>query len=227
MNLTGQTFNFWRVIQPTKGRPYYYDCECLKCGEIYQVYQNTLKNGKGKMCRACATKERAEKSRVVHDEIIGKWFGRLNVTGWTTDSKNRTVYICQCKCGNKITVPYDLLINGKTSSCGCLRSDMSKKSIEKTYDRMRSTQKNARIDGTIAYTLTDKAPKSSSTGAVGVSKMASGKYRAYINLAGKQHHLGTFGTLSEAIEARKGGEEKYFKPIIEKYEENKKSHSPE
>ena len=82
---------------------------------------------------------------------------------------------------------------------------------------MLENQSKAQIDGTVAYTLDSKTSKNSATGVTGVSKMKNGKYRAYINLARKQIHLGVFGTLSEAAQARKEAEEKYYKPILDKY----------
>lgn len=220
MDLTGQTFNFWRVIKPTENKKYYYDCECLKCGKIYSVFQSSLKNGKSKMCRSCYGKEHGERQRVVHEEIIGKRFGRLTVLDWKINENNRTVYICQCDCGNETTAIYSDLISGKKSSCGCLRVDMASQSIKETYKPMRDKQKIAQVDGTVAYTLDSKTSKNSVTGITGVSKMASGKYRAYINLARKQIRLGTFKTLEEAAEARKEAEEKYYRPILDRYKDN-------
>ncbi|MEK2534372.1 hypothetical protein WN873_02115 [Tetragenococcus halophilus] len=219
MDLSEKTFNYWRVLRPSDGKKYYYDCECLKCGKIYQVYQNTLKNGKGKMCRACAGKERAEEQREIHQEIIGKQFGRLTVTGWTKGKKNRTVYTCDCACGNKTTVGYNELVTGKKSSCGCLRKDEAIKRIEQTYEPMYKKQKEAQIDGTIAYELDAKVSKNSKTGINGVSKTNKGKYRAYINLARKQYHLGIFETLEEAKQARKEAEKKFYEPILKKYKD--------
>lgn len=50
-----------------------------------------------------------------------------------------------------------------------------------------------------------------------VSQMKSGKYRAYINLKRKQHHLGVFDTLEEAEKARKEAEKELYKPVIKRY----------
>ncbi|MEK0176940.1 hypothetical protein WN867_07865 [Tetragenococcus halophilus] len=217
MDLSGKIFNYWRVLRPSDGKKYYYDCECLKCGRIYSVYQSTLKNVKGKMCKECAAKEHAEAQREIHDEIIGNKFGRLTVIGWKIDKNNRTVYTCNCTCGNKTTVGYTDLVTGKKSSCGCLRKDESSKRIERTYEPMYKKQKDAQIDGTIAYGLDAKVSKNSKTGINGVSKTKKGKYRAYINLARKQYHLGIFETLNEAKEAREEAEKKYYDPIKDKY----------
>src|SRR5699024_1552838 len=207
MDLTGQTFNFWKVIKPSENKKYYYDCECLKCGKIYSVFQSSLKNGKSKMCRKCYGKAHGERQRVIHKEIIGKKFGRLTVLDWKINEKNRTVYVCQCDCGNKTTAPYDMLVSGKKSSCGCLRAENSRKSIKDTYKPMLDNQSKAKINCTVAYTLESKTSKNSATGVTGVSKMKNGKYRAYINLARRQIHIGVFQTLSEAVQARKEAEE--------------------
>lgn len=49
------------------------------------------------------------------------------------------------------------------------------------------------------------------------------RFRATLYLRGKQVYLGTFDTVEEAAEARKQGVEKYFKPIIEEFEREKKT----
>jgi len=173
------------------------------------------------MCIKCANRNRPRK---IHEEIIGKKFGRLTVTGWTTRrnsaGKNQTIYICECECGNATTATYDhLVVRRKKQSCGCLKSEISKKTIRKTYKKIREEQAKASIDGTIAFTLDAKVSKNSKTGVKGVSKLKNGRFRAYINLARKQRHLGTFDSLEEAAAARKEAEEKYFKPILAKYKE--------
>lgn len=47
------------------------------------------------------------------------------------------------------------------------------------------------------------------------------KWVAYLKLQNRNISLGTFNTKEEAIEARLRGEEKYYKPIIEKYKKMK------
>lgn len=44
------------------------------------------------------------------------------------------------------------------------------------------------------------------------------KWEAYIKLRYKHIYLGAFDTIEEAIQARLDGENKYYKPVIEKYE---------
>jgi hypothetical protein len=43
------------------------------------------------------------------------------------------------------------------------------------------------------------------------------KWRANIMIQGKRYWLGSFYTFNEAVEARKEAEEKYYKPIISKF----------
>lgn len=213
--MIGKIFGFWRVIHPDENRPYHYMCECLKCGTTHSVSKSALKLGKSTMCRACARKNGTRK---IHYEIIGKKFGRLTVTGWEIDEKNRTIYTCDCDCENTTTASYnELVVTKKKQSCGCLKSEVNRETIKKTYGPMRETQEKAQIGGTLAYALDAKVSKNNKLGVKGVSKMSNGKYRAYLNLARKHHHLGIYNTLDEAIQARKEGEDKYFKPILDKY----------
>lgn len=161
--------------------------------------------------------------RKVHEEIIGKKYpdSRLFVDSWGIDHKNRTIYHCTCECGNKIDTSYDHLQRGKTKSCGCLRVETSRKAIQQTYQKVDEIQKLARIDGSSAISLTQKVSKNSTTKIKGVSKTKYG-YRAYINVARKQIHLGSFDTLEEAKHARMLAEEKYYQPILEEFNERLK-----
>lgn len=43
------------------------------------------------------------------------------------------------------------------------------------------------------------------------------KYKAFIFLKGKKIYLGSYKELADAAKARKEAEEKYYKPIIDKY----------
>lgn len=57
-------------------------------------------------------------------DLSGERFGRLIAlynTGERTKHRN-VIWHCLCDCGNEIDVPSNALINGNTSSCGCLRN---------------------------------------------------------------------------------------------------------
>ena len=69
----------------------------------------------------------------VHD-VVGRTFGELKVTGYNgrwydktlAGDKMRHSYLCQCSCGNEVTVRRQCLLNGMTKSCGCLRRESKK-----------------------------------------------------------------------------------------------------
>lgn len=59
-------------------------------------------------------------------DMIGKHFGRLTVIRENGKSKNGSLmYLCECECGNFVTVRGISLRNGDCRSCGCLRKEVS------------------------------------------------------------------------------------------------------
>lgn len=66
-------------------------------------------------------------------DLTGEKFGRLYVQyikGKTKDNK-RYIYHCICDCGNECDKLGELLSNGKTKSCGCLKSETVSKNHKK------------------------------------------------------------------------------------------------
>jgi len=61
--------------------------------------------------------------------LIGQQFGRLTVkafAGYSEDTKlNKPKWLCQCSCGNEVTVQTGNLTGGKTKSCGCFGREMA------------------------------------------------------------------------------------------------------
>ena len=57
-------------------------------------------------------------------DLTGKRFGKLTVVEKLPESNKfkRWLYKCKCDCGNEIIVPSNSLINGQTTSCGCVNS---------------------------------------------------------------------------------------------------------
>jgi hypothetical protein len=53
-------------------------------------------------------------------------FGRLTVVARVgSDRRGRAAWLCQCACGNQVTVIGKNLINGNTKSCGCYSRERS------------------------------------------------------------------------------------------------------
>ena len=61
-------------------------------------------------------------------DLTGQIFGRLTVLEF---DKNRqgNYWICQCSCGNFVSVYSHSLLSGATRSCGCYRDDVSKNRV--------------------------------------------------------------------------------------------------
>jgi hypothetical protein len=145
------------------------------------------------------------------DDLTGKRSGRL-VAIKLLDEKSfeNNVWLCRCDCGNycKVSTAHW----GTTKSCGCLRTEIL------TADLVEDTR---------LRNLTAKRPQRSGkdSGVKGVVwDKENNKWRAQIGLQGKHIHLGRYSDLEEAIRVRKEAEEKYFKPILDKYKKGDEKH---
>lgn len=145
------------------------------------------------------------------NEYIGKKFKMLTVLEKTDKraSNGSLLYKCQCDCGN--IVYYSLGDVKKNTSCGCWRK--SKGRIDNIKASMKCFENTS-----IRVLENRKLNQNNTSGYSGVSfNKNKNKWQAYMKLQYKNICLGTFATKEEAIEARKKGEEIYFKPLIEKY----------
>lgn len=114
----GDVVNSFTVISPEekiKGH-YYYRCKC-ECGNIREVLANDLARGKSKSCGCRNTKVR-----------VGQEYGRLKVERRlkTRSKSGLFLWICKCRCGNKITLDSHQLVTMKYPSCGCINGLVDK-----------------------------------------------------------------------------------------------------
>lgn len=130
IDLTGQDFGYWHVIERApndpKGRARW-KCKCTACGKEKEVAGGHLRAGRSTNC-GCI---RAEKFRLsnIKDET-GKDYGYLHVERMaSTEEKPRNdrtgvYWVCTCtKCGRENVIVFgDYLRNGDTKSCGCMIS---------------------------------------------------------------------------------------------------------
>lgn len=151
----------------------------------------------------------------VFNDITGKRFGRLVVTGVSRETKyGKRLWHCQCDCGSQSDIPRFMLVDGSVKSCGCLQKETQLKNIAVAQNKVRIEDSR---DGTRKSMLTAKTSKSNTSGHKGVSwDKKQKKYVSYIYFKRKKIYLGIFDTLEAAVVARKKAEEKYFKPILEK-----------
>ena len=69
-------------------------------------------------------------------DLTGQRFGRLTVISLNKEvskQKKATYWNCRCECGNEIIVRGDNLRNGRTTSCGCYKDEMSSKKLKEKW----------------------------------------------------------------------------------------------
>lgn len=171
-----------------------YNFICKYCGTQFQ-----LKTKDRKYCsRRCVCAKMSQEHIKEYREFVGKRFGRLVVVERECKDKRHPHLICNCDCGKQISVNAEQLLTGKTKSCGCMR-------IEKTF-----------VEDTSLNTIRSKVRTDNTSGVKGVKKQKN-KWIAYITFKKRHYNLGTFENKEEAIKARRDAEEKFFKPILKKY----------
>lgn len=93
-------------------------CQCA-CGNLTTVSSTHLMRPNG--TRSCGCLKHQLSPSLI--DLTGQTFGRLKVLRRDeTAPGSRIKWICQCKCGNTVSVLSSSLRNGKTKSCGCSQS---------------------------------------------------------------------------------------------------------
>lgn len=155
-------------------------------------------------------------------DITNQTFGSLTVIERAGKTKtDNALWRCRCDlCGNdNVIARGTTLRRGEITSCGCDKKER--------MDKVRAILQNEMtIDGVSVPKIKQKVRADSGTGKKGVTRRnRKGRvtYEAYINVKGKRIYGGEFANESDALAARERLEKQYFDPIIEKYEQSKKS----
>ncbi|MDM8312761.1 AP2 domain-containing protein [Clostridium cadaveris] len=162
-------------------------------------------------CTAHGIENPCEEARKKLDKNIGLSFGRLTIIEKTNKKTGNggQFYKCKCECGKIKDIGIRYLKRGYTLSCGCLNRENSLEKVKK-MKYFEGTQIEVIKKNTIK--------KNNKTGVNGVYfDKRRNKYVASIKIQRVKHHLGSFTTLDEAKKAREKAEEKYFKPLIDKF----------
>lgn len=118
------------------------------------------------------------------------------------DKNGKTLWKCQCSCGNECFYKTSDLTSGRVASCGHLQKEKAAELCRKAFDKLE--HKNGSCLN--AYNASEK--KSNSSGIKGVTWYGkTGKWRAQIRFAGKNYHLGLYENLNDAKAARSVAEE--------------------
>ena len=174
-------------------------CNC-DCGtKNYSCNFSLLKCGNLSSC-GCLSHKKMEEHKDYND-LTGKKFGFWTVL-YNTGRKNKAGYLYMCECSCKKHTRKEVvstnLVNGHSTSCGCLQ-----------INGTNLISLKSRVSGTVN--------KNNSSGINGVYwNIGVKKWVAYITFQGKKMHLGCFPTKGEAYTARKDAEDKYYIPLLEK-----------
>lgn len=182
-------------------------------------------------------------------DLTGQRFGRLVVVKEAPNKSGRIRWVCLCDCGKEHTTYAKLLRNGGCISCGCYRNELATKRLKSIPLQVQKERgfklgsKYGKITGKVTgpinvkkmivsnkkYNLKEntnlgriaskKMQKNNISNVKGVHKNLNGYWIANISFKKEKIYLGCFKNKQDAIKARKEAEEKYFKPILEKYSE--------
>ena len=142
--------------------------------------------------------------------VQGQTFGNLTAVCPTNYrvKKGGVIWACQCTCKEITYVAVDNLLSGNTKSCGCLRDE----------NRAPLSESLHFVDGTCVEVIEKRKHRSDNkSGFRGVQKIRDDRFRVTIGFKGKNHHIGYFSNLADAIKARLEAEEKYYHPFIQDF----------
>ena len=146
-------------------------------------------------------------------DLTGKKFGKLSVLAKTNNRADggSVVWLCKCDCGNIVEISSKKLVNGLAVSCGCYQKERQKYSMKKLHSKQ--FKENTNIDLIAKH----KANSNNKSGIRGVHWCSSkNKWIASLSFQ-KKTYSKAFENKEDAIKYKKELEEKYFKPILEKY----------
>lgn len=121
MDLTGQQFGRWTVIERAKNGKQgqvHWLCRC-SCGTECIVVSQSLRTGHSQSC-GCLSRELSSKRHLI--DLVGQRFGRWTVQARAENNKwGNPCWLCQCDCGERdVVVIGKCLRDGRSQSCGCL-----------------------------------------------------------------------------------------------------------
>lgn len=114
------------------------DVVCPGCKRTRKADKANLKKSGHSYCNGCASIKRYGQN------YIGMIYGRLTILSDAEpvyDKKNqrRAMVNCKCSCGNNVVVERKGVMCGDTSSCGCLRTEVSVARIIRFNNDHRNT----------------------------------------------------------------------------------------
>ena len=121
VDLTGQKFGKWTVLEYVGKSTWLCRCEC---GTERNIEGANLRRGKTTSC-GCISK--------LQYDLTGQKFGRLTVVKRAENKGRQVAWLCQCECGIEKVIMGHHLKSGNTTSCGCLKSEKMKQLNEEQW----------------------------------------------------------------------------------------------
>lgn len=123
LDLTNQRFGRLIALKriPNKNNKTYWRCKC-NCGNIIDVRTDQLTSHTTQSCGCLAKETVVNTGHSNFKDITGQKFGKLTPISPYKGKNGKYYWICQCDCGNQVSVLGTSLRNGSTQSCGCLKS---------------------------------------------------------------------------------------------------------
>lgn len=119
-DLTGQIFGDFEAIafDNTKGKyKYYWICKCIHCGFIKSIATGSLKASKSINCNSCNKNFGINTKPSIPVNIVGQKFGGLTVVEYAGSLNHRTLWKCECECGNIVYKTMPQLKNSEILFC--------------------------------------------------------------------------------------------------------------
>lgn len=134
LDICGRRFGRLRIPLDAKPeirkRSLYWPCVC-DCGAKTTIKGDRLRTGRTKSC-GCLRGSR------MRDAMRGRRFGRLSIPldAEPEFRQHHSYWPCVCDCGVNRIIRDEVLLDGRTKSCGCLRADPSMRRAARirTYD---------------------------------------------------------------------------------------------
>lgn len=133
VDLRGQKFGMLTPLFPitktNKNSEAFWLCLC-DCSNLIIRSKHSLMNGTSESCGCLTGKHRSEANNQRRNDLIGKKFNKLTIVDVAEirtmkDGSKRTYYKCLCDCGNPnpVIIRGTDIVIGKTTSCGCAKSE--------------------------------------------------------------------------------------------------------
>lgn len=227
-DLTGQKFGRLTVVGTVgkRGNYYYWKCRC-DCGNEITTRGTNLTSGATKSC-GCLNLEnvRSEKKRKLNIYYI------KGETVYVELSNTKETMVCDLEDWEKLkNCTWHKGKTGYAETSNVMRNERQR--IRKFHieimgkregfvidhinrNSLDNRKNNLRFVSQHANTTNQRIRKTNTSGITGVFKRRdTGKWSAGIMVDGRAIRLGCYNTKEEAAEARRKGEEKYFKPLFE------------